>query len=345
MKKLSVEDRVRLEAMVKATKDVNERNRLCVILGYDAGHSAEEIADILKISQSSVYGYLNDYEKEEKTKNEPHAGKPCKLSHEQEAELKAYLAKVTYRSAKHVCAYVKEKHQVEYTVAGMTDWLIRNGFVYKKPMRIPGKLDPEKQEEFIAKYQELKRNLKEGEKIVFLDATHPEYQSQTVYGWILKGETKTLGATAKQERVHILGAIELKEMSVIAQEYERVNTDNVIDFLKIIEQRMEATKIHVICDNSSSNKNRKVERYVKRSRKQQIHYLPPYSPNLNPIERLWKLMKEDVSYNKVYKQFRDFAESVRNFFSQKANRMTEVLRRRINDSFQRIHINSVQTPI
>lgn len=345
MKNLSAEDRSKLEGVVKATKDVNERNRICVILASDAGYSAEEIADILKISRSSVYGYLSDYEREEKTRNEPHEGKPCKLSQEQETELKAYLANVTYKSAKHVCAYVEEKYGISYTVAGMTDWLIRNGFVYKKPMKIPVKLDPEKQEAFIKQYHELKENLEEEEKILFMDSTHPEYQSQSAYGWILKGEVKTLATTAKQERVHFLGAVELNETEIITQEYETVNAESVIDFLKRLEQKVDAKTIHVICDNGKANRNKAVQEYLRNSQKIQIHYLPPYSPNLNPIERVWKLMKEEVTYNKVYKQFKDFSAAIRNFFSREIYHLRGVLRRRINDNFQNIPINPVQTSI
>jgi len=345
MRKLEIEERRHLEILVKETKDFNERMRICVILAYDKGHCPEDIADILRISRSSVYGYLVDYEKSGKISNDPHEGKPCKLNQEQEEELKAYLAEVTYRSAKEICAYVKEKYGIEYTVEGMTNWLRRNDFVYKKPKQIPGKIDPEKQEAFIKKYEELKDALKPGEQILFMDAVHPEYQSQLAYGWILKGKTKTLGTTTKQERVHFVGAIELKNLNIIAKEYETVNSSHMIDFLKNLEDNVEATKIHVICDNGRANRNREVQAYVQKSTKLEIHYLPPYSPNLNPIERLWKVLHEEVTYNKVYRKFGDFAKAVRIFFSEGVSQLNQLLRRRINDNFQRIYPSPVQTSI
>jgi len=46
----------------------------------------------------------------------------------------------------------------------------------------PKELDSEKQASFIEEYPELKESLKEGEVIVFLDGTHPQYQSQSAYG-------------------------------------------------------------------------------------------------------------------------------------------------------------------
>lgn len=60
MNKLSPDQRTHLEKLLRKTRDVNERNRVCVILGRDDGHSAKEIADILRIGESSVYDYLRE---------------------------------------------------------------------------------------------------------------------------------------------------------------------------------------------------------------------------------------------------------------------------------------------
>jgi transposase len=66
---------------------------------------------------------------------------------------------------KDICAYVKEKHGITYSRSGMTDWLKEHGFVYKKPKKVPGKLNPQQQEGFIEAYQELKKDLKPNEEI------------------------------------------------------------------------------------------------------------------------------------------------------------------------------------
>lgn len=41
-----------------------------------------------------------------------------------------------------------------------------------------------------------------------------------------------------------------------------------------------------------------------------VHYLPAYSPNLNPIERLWKSTHEKVTYNRYYEDFANFTEAI-----------------------------------
>ena len=89
---------------------------------------------------------------------------------------------------------------------------------------------------------ELKANLKQDEDIYFIDAVHPEFQSQAVCGWILKTETKTLPTTNKQFRLHLIGAINLAKMKVITREYETVNSENMIDYLKHLESNSSASK-------------------------------------------------------------------------------------------------------
>ena len=345
MQKLSGEQRTYLEKLVKKTRDVNERNRVCVILGRDDGHSPSEIAAILRISESSVYDYQKEYDTKQKIINDPHPGKASKLTKDQEDELKKYLSQITYLKVSKICLYVLDKYKVKYTVAGMTNWLKRHGFVYKHPIKVPGKLDPAKQAAFLEKYEELKANLKEDEKIFFGDAVHPEYQSQSVAGWILKNEIKTLGTTARQERLHFIGAVELTEMQVFTNEYNTVNAASMVDFLKILAESSDAKKIHLILDNGRSNKNKEVQKYLDGQTKIQIHYLPPYSPNLNAIERLWKVMRECNTYNKIYSRFDDFTENIRDFFTTGVVKLKDLLKKRINDNFQKIELNPLQTSI
>lgn len=343
MDKLSPDQRLHLEKLVRKTRDVNERNRVCVILGRDDGHSVKEIADILRIGQSSVYDYLMEYDENQKTINDPHLGKPCKLEKSQETELKAHLQQKTYVKVKQICLYVKNTYKIEYTVAGMRNWLQRQRFVYKTPMHVPGKLDPEKQRLFIEEYNKLKAGLKENEAIYFSDAVHPEYQSHATSGWILEGEVKTLGTTAKQERLHFIGAVELTQMHIVTKEYSTIDGASMIDFLKTLANSSGASKIHLICDNGRANKNKEVRKYLEEQTKIEIHYLPAYSPNLNSIERLWKVMREQVTYNRLYPKFKDFTEKIRDFFVTGTVQLKERLKARINNNFQIITLNPLQT--
>ena len=72
-----------------------------------------------------------------------------------------------------------------------------------------------------------------------------------------------------------------------------------------------------------------------------LHFLPPYSPNLNPIERLWKWMKERVIYNTYYEHFEDFRGAILGFFAVLSTVTAESilgqsLRGRVRDKFRPI---------
>ena len=337
---ISPEIKLELERRVRQTKDKHEYTRICVVLAKSEGMSHELIAQALRISVQSVYRYLAEYESEKKVQHDSRGGSQSKLNELEAKELHNHLQTTTYLHAKEICEYVKIIYGVEYTESGMTFWLKAQGFVYKEPIKVPGKLDPKKQEAFIKAYEQLKTALPENEEICFMDAVHPEFQSKAVCGWIKAGEIKTLPTTSAQYRMHFIGALSLKEMNLFAQEYETVDADSMIAFFTSLEASSKATKIHIICDNGRSNKNKKIEEYLKTSRIE-IHYLPPYSPNLNPIERLWKVLREKKTYNKCYEKFTDFKAEIRKFFLEDIPKIKNMLITRITDNFQRIQLNTI----
>lgn len=66
----------------------------------------------------------------------------------------------------------------------------------------------------------------------------------------------------------------------------------------------------------------------------ELHYLPPYSPNLNPIERLWKVMNKEVRNNRYFGTAKEFREEILAFFRERLPALAGALSRRINDNFQ-----------
>ena len=65
-----------------------------------------------------------------------------------------------------------------------------------------------------------------------------------------------------------------------------------------------------------------------------LHYLPPYSPNLNPIERLWKVMHEKVRNNQYFKTPKEFRQKLSLFFDEILPKIGPSLDSRITDNFQ-----------
>ena len=85
--------------------------------------------------------------------------------------------------------------------------------------------------------------------------------------------------------------------------------------LKKLEQKNKSLRcIFVVADNARYYRNRQVKAFLETS-KVKIIFLPPYSPNLNLIERLWRFLKKIVLYNRYYERFADFKAAILSFFA------------------------------
>ena len=71
--------------------------------------------------------------------------------------------------------------------------------------------------------------------------------------------------------------------------------------------------IHVFLDNASYHKADIVKQWLAKARRKVVlHFLPPYCPYLDPIERLWGLMHENVTLNRDYKTLGEFRREIIN---------------------------------
>ena len=67
-----------------------------------------------------------------------------------------------------------------------------------------------------------------------------------------------------------------------------------------------------------------------------LHHLPPYSPNLNLIERAWKAMNEQVRDNVYFPNEKVFVSSIKDFFLNRWDKLSKSLTTRFADNFQAI---------
>jgi transposase len=209
-------------------------------------------------------------------------------------------------------------------------------FVYKKTKQVPGKANRENQENFKKMvYDNLKTKLGENDKIYFLDGSHPQHNSMPAYGWIEKGKDKEIKTNTGRKRININGALSVnKGIEVIAREDETINAQSTIKLLETIEEKNpNAENIYTIVDNAGYNRSKLVVEWLKKHPRITMIFLPPYSPNLNLIERLWKFLHKKVCYNKYYEHFADFKAQVMGFFDN-IDQYQEELKTLLTENFQ-----------
>lgn len=339
---LTDEERAQLRAQHKKERDKRICDRIKAVLLYDKGWSFSQIAEALLLSEDAVRHHFNEYKAWKKLKPEG-GGSVEKLSAEQSEHLREHLTCHTYLYVKDIIAHVQSTFGISYSVAGMRNWLQRHDFSYKKPSIVPGKANEQAQKAWLAEYEKLKLNLPESETICFMDGVHPTHNVQPAYGWIKKGERKEIRANSGRSRLNLSGVIDVLIHKVIIQEDKTLNAESIIRFLQKIEDAYPTkTKIHLFCDNAPYYRNKAVTKHLEES-KIQLHFLPPYSPNLNPIERLWKWMKERIVYNTYYEHFEDFKLAILGFFSMLTTLDSESIlgkyfRSRVRDKFRPIGV-------
>ncbi len=121
---------------------------------------------------------------------------------------------------------------------------------------------------------------------------------------------------------------------MITEKYNTINSKSTIRFLeKVLLYYPKSKKINIIADGACYHKSKEVKEFTK-GKNIEIHALPPYSPNLNPIEQLWKIMNEYVRNNKYYKTAKEFRSAIDDFFSSTIPIISEILKNRINSNFQ-----------
>ena len=153
------------------------------------------------------------------------------------------------------------------------------------------------------------------DKIFFMDGTHPQHNPMPAYCWIEKGTTKEIPTNTGRERINLNGALDIESHEVIIREDESINAPSTVELFKEIEEKNpEAPVIYIISDNARYYRAQLVKTYLENSRIQLV-FLPPYSPNLNLIERVWRFFHEEILYNTYYETYKKLKDACLNFFA------------------------------
>jgi transposase len=191
---------------------------------------------------------------------------------------------------------------------------------YKKSRLIPGKIPPvEVQQQFANFLYSMHDVAIQDDKqvLLFLDPMHQVHNNENDYSWQLKGKnnTKQIMANTGRRRMNIIGAINPITLSPTVIMTEQNCCEEVIHafLIEVREQYKDAQTICIVLDNARYQRAYSVTELAKELNIDLV-FLPPYCPNLNLIERVWKFFKKKVMKNKYYQSFSEFDQIVFDFF-------------------------------
>lgn len=127
------------------------------------------------------------------------------------------------------------------------------------------------------------------------------------YMWAEKGKQPRINQKQrKRERKTLFGCIEPETGIVVAGKADRGNTITFFSFLLKVTKYYGNRKVVMVLDNVPYHHAKRLKPILERYKHRlELAYLPPYSPDLNPIERVWWYMRKKITHNRYVQNLED----------------------------------------
>lgn len=229
---------------------------------------------------------------------------------DKEKKIKEELETNNYHSRQQIADMIWEKFGIRIKLSAVGEYLKKWGFKRLKCGSFPANADHEKQASFYEQTLLPLLNQAKAGKIALLsmDASHFVFGCDFL-GYVYTLVRRFLSTHSGRQRYNVLGAINLVSKKVhtfVNEEY--INAEAVCTLLRDIAAEYSGQVIHIILDNARYQKCKLVTELATELGII-LDYIPPYSPNLNHIERLWRFVKS-VLRTKNCKDYEEFKATI-----------------------------------
>ncbi|MFQ5705627.1 MAG: IS630 family transposase [Gemmatimonadales bacterium] len=200
-----------------------------------------------------------------------------------------------------VVVLMVELYQVKVSPETVRRWLHRENLVWRRPRPVMGPRDPQREEK-LRKLRRLPAHLPPDEIAVFQDEadinTNPKIGSM----WMIRGQQAEIPTPGTNEKRYLAGSLNWRTGDLIMTEGFLGEGRNSVLFVRHLDDLRHHLrryrKIHVICDNARFHDCRRVHEYpAVWDHRIELHFLPAYSPDTNPIERIWWHLHNEITRN------------------------------------------------
>jgi transposase len=329
--------------MIALARDGSAAHRLArranALVLLDDGWSCEKVAKALYVDDDTIRAWHGLYAEDgfDGLGRFEAGGSLSRMSGADQDRLKAWVTASLPGSTRQIGAFITAQFGFSYeSRSGLIALLHRLGLEYHKPQVIPRRLDEAKQLAFIGFYGQLLNSLCQDEAVLFADAVHPTHAARPAGCWASAGDRLAIEQTSGRQRINIHGAVNLETGQTRMIEALTIDAASTIQLLQSIEAQYPAlTRIHVFLDNARYHHSKLARQWLERPGcRIKLHFIPPYCPHLNPIERLWGVMHKHVTHNKCYATCRQFAEVTLGFLREKVPRNWAAFRDSVTDNFR-----------
>lgn len=192
-----------------------------------------------------------------------------------------------------------DREQVVRSGETIRRWMHQLGFVWRRPRPVVGPSDPLYAEK-MQRIRRLLQTLPANEVAVFQDEVDINLNPKIGSQWMARGLQAEIETPGNNRKLYLSGSLVWRTGTLLVSEPQAGrNSTLFLTHLDDLRRRLRGyTRIHVICDNASFHKSKIVQSYlVEWGHRIQIHFLPAYSPETNPIERVWWHLHETITRN------------------------------------------------
>lgn len=283
-----------------------EDTRTLAISALRKGMHPEDVADLYDVGRSTVYKWRKEFEENGPAalvvKNAP--GRTPRLSQQQREQVRKWIVGRDPRQLQFdfalwtrqmVRELIKREFGVEYTPQAVGSILRDMGLSPQRPLVRAYEQNPElvsrwKEEEYPAIVKAAKAA---GGKVFFCDEAgiRTDYHSGTT--WAPVGQTPIVRGTGDRKSVNMISAVSPRGELHFSFLSGNLNSEMFINYLKMLMHDI-PEPIFLIVDGYGPHKSKETLDFVKSTEgRLNLFFLPPYSPELNPDEWVWKSIKHD----------------------------------------------------
>ena len=286
---------VELETAAKCARTQREHNRYRALMALIMGFERRAVAGVFGVSERAVRRWISAFNKEgvDGLLDEPKAGRPRAISAELVqpwCELLEHPERAGYRHWTGVKfhGYLRKELEQEIGYSTVIRFLHQQNYRLKVPQPWSDRQDEVLREQFRQELQTLVAD--DGVCLWFCDECGFEGDPRPRRRWAKKGQKARITKNGDHLRMNATGIVCPQNGEFYALEFTHTDSDVFQAFLAQANQDLTFTNQRqvLIVDNASWHKRQNLNwgRF-------EVRYLPPYSPDLNPIERLWLLIKAE----------------------------------------------------
>ena len=308
------------------------------ILAVVEGQSVAQVALVLRVHEKTVATWIREfccYGLQGAPHTKP-TGRPPKLTPTQKADLATLLdegpVKAGFRGAcwrsPMIQQLIYDRFGVYYNVFYIAQLLKNLGFSYQKAAFVSDHLNEQKRQEWRTEtWPQILRLAQERKALLLFgdEASFPQWGTLT-YTWARRGQQPKVKTSGKRKGYKVFGLIEYFTGRLFYQGQEgRLNSATYIAFLKrVLEQT--TRPIILIQDGARYHTSTETKAFfAQQTARLQVVQLPTYSPDYNPIEKLWKKIKQQDTHLHYFPTFEALTEKVEQALLKFTNTPEEIL--------------------